>query len=684
MTIGKADLSKADIGVIAALLVGVLSAASLAFIKLRPSAAFVYALAAFVGAVLIAYSYHFFLRTPKQTKYGVSSPKMLACIIGLSAIGAILLEVFTLWGAPLSTPLELSDWSKRRILIFFVAISGCIIVHVSNSYAAVPKIGPSGHSYQRSIGKLFVYSIPGVTLMTLFVAIICLVPSYFVSKIIGVVAGRLTYLLICLFLVGVGAFFYFWKKGRVELFFLSSCLLLGSFLVFIAPPVTAISWDDEIHYDRALGLSYLGHSEYSYADQLLVTKPWAAVNLDHELLRESVDEVAEAGASAEQSGEYMEQASFASPISKSSLTTVSTFGYVPSAIGLWVARVFHVPILVSFMFGKMGNLISYAVVVAFAIRIIPTKELSMMLIGLLPTSIFLASNYSYDPVVTSFLMLAAALVVREISRPLERLTIKSLLKIVTALFLGLAPKAIYFPVIGLLLLMPRAKFSSRTAYKRYIGFVVAFGLVMVLSFVLPMLFSADAQAGDARGGSDVSASGQIAYILSHPLDYAYTLINFILGYISPVNSDMYSLSFSYMGVSLPVVLQWSSALPFTVLVVGSLIDSPKTKTFGLSLCGRLWVLTIVASSIALVCTALYVSFTSVGSDTIAGCQARYLTPLLLYAALLAPSFSTGGIQISNSGKLIKEESTTRITMLLLTSIMVFFSAACSYYFIVIW
>ena len=147
---------------------------------------------------------------------------------------------------------------------------------------------------------------------------------------------------------------------------------------------------------------------------------------------------------------------------------------------------------------------------------------------------------------------------------------------------------------------------------------------------------------------------------------------------------MYSLSFSYMGVSLPAVLQWSSALPFTVLIVGSLIDSPKTKTFGLSLCGRFWGFTIVASSIALVCTALYVSFTSVGSNTIAGCQARYLTPLLPYAALLAPSFSISGMQISNSGKSIKEESTTRITMLLLTSIVVLFTAACSYYFIVLW
>ena len=155
---------------------------------------------------------------------------MLACIIGLSAIGAILLEVFTLWGAPLSTPLELSDWSKRRILIFFVAISGCMIVHVSNSYAAVPKIGPSGHSYQRSIGKLFAYSIPGVTLMTLFVAIIGLVPSYFVSKIIGVVAGRLSVDL--LFPCRRWCVLLFLEEGKGRAFFSQLLPTIGIFLGF--------------------------------------------------------------------------------------------------------------------------------------------------------------------------------------------------------------------------------------------------------------------------------------------------------------------------------------------------------------------------------------------------------------------------------------------------------------------
>ena len=88
MTIGKADLSKADIGVIAALLVGVLSAASLAFIKLRPSAAFVYALAAFVGAVLIAYSYHFFLRLHLTAAYALTHRNLFICHILLSSINS--------------------------------------------------------------------------------------------------------------------------------------------------------------------------------------------------------------------------------------------------------------------------------------------------------------------------------------------------------------------------------------------------------------------------------------------------------------------------------------------------------------------------------------------------------------------------------------------------------------------
>lgn len=675
--------TRIDMGVMAAVPALSLAASVLVFVKLNPSAAFVYALAIFIGAALLLYSYSFFLRSPRQTRFGMSSPKMLVCIMGLSFVGSVLLETLTLWGAPLSTPLELSDWSKRRIAVFFAVLFSALVVYVSSETGAAGNV-ESSDSFRRRIASYFSSSIAGVALATLAIAVVCLAPSYLVMQIAGVVAGRLAYLLLCLLFVGIGAFFFYWKKEKMELLFVSTCLLLGSFLVFTAPPITAISWDDQIHYDRALGLSYLGHSEYSEADQMLATVPWAANDIDYAVLRDSVDAVADSDATAERSNVYMEQLGFASPVSKTSLATVSTFGYIPSAIGLWVARLFHAPILISVILGKLGNLVSYAIVVAYAIRIIPTKKTIMMLIGLLPTSIFLASNYSYDSVVTSFLILAAALMMREMSFPDEPLSARGLVLIIAVLFFGLAPKAVYFPTIGLLLLMPRSKFRSRSAHKWYIGIVVAFGVVMVLSFVLPMLFSAEVQAGDARGGSDVNASRQIAYILSNPFDYASTLVNFTLGYVSPINSDAYSIYYAYMGSLAPSVLPWASTVPFALLLVGSLIDCADSKAPGLSLFGRLWDFVIVVSSITLVCTALYVSFTAVGASTIAGCQARYLIPLLFYAALLSPSFCASGMRLRSTGTVVTSSSVVRAASLTLAAAMIFFNAACSYFFIVPW
>jgi len=47
---------------------------------------------------------------------------------------------------------------------------------------------------------------------------------------------------------------------------------------------------------------------------------------------------------------------------------------------------------------------------------------------------------------------------------------------------------------------------------------------------------------------------------------------------------------------------------------------------------------IVLSAFALVSTALYIGFTSVGADTIAGMQGRYLLPLLFPAFYVVGSF----------------------------------------------
>ena len=72
-------------------------------------------------------------------------------------------------------------------------------------------------------------------------------------------------------------------------------------------------------------------------------------------------------------------------------------------------------------------------------------------------------------------------------------------------------------------------------------------LVIVLSFAVPMLFNSDTQT-DVRGGSDVSASGQIAFILQNPFEYARILISFIKNYVSLSTMSSHISMFAWLGM----------------------------------------------------------------------------------------------------------------------------------------
>ena len=66
-----------------------------------------------------------------------------------------------------------------------------------------------------------------------------------------------------------------------------------------------------------------------------------------------------------------------------------------------------------------------------------------------------------------------------------------------------------------------------------------------------------------------------------------------------------------------------------------IIDNEKDTKIKLSRCGIVWTLFLVLATCHLVALALYIAFTGVGSQTVAGVQARYLIPLIIpYACLL--------------------------------------------------
>ena len=534
----------------------------------------------------------------------------------------------TLVGAPASSPLNFDDWGKKRLLLFFLI---CILP-IS---IAVAKAPVTDSAIQRVDVRQVFYDqrrgIPRLGLIGVCTSALCSISALATGVILWRADGvsqRIVFLFLCVLVLLLSVVVLRGSLLRhIEILFLVTAITFGSFLCYSLPSITRVSWDDQIHFDRSLGLSYLTRSEYNQAEIDLV-------NIPEELFQNpeiSIQKLNDSYEYNNSNGNILTRIGLASPISGSSLLNIATIGYIPSAIGLWIGRLFSLPLNLTFIFGKMGNLLFYTFVMAYAVRIIPIKKTVLAVIGLLPTSLFLAASYSYDPWVIAVISLGIAYIFREAFASSGRIRLFDLVRIVIILFLGLCPKAIYFPVIALLYLIPRDRFSSTWIYRRFCFVTFLFGCLMFLTFALPMLFSSSAQAGDARGGSEVNALDQIIFILSNPLFFLRTICQFLLTYISPVSSNAYGLSFAYLGTTTDC-LPFLSAIPFILILSASLLDTTYRDSFfidGSPSKIYAWSYLVFFSSIFLVATSLYISFTPVGLDTVNGCQQRYLLPVIL-------------------------------------------------------
>ena len=152
-------------------------------------------------------------------------------------------------------------------------------------------------------------------------------------------------------------------------------------------------------------------------------------------------------------------------------------------------------------------------------------------------------------------------------------------------------------------------------------------IVLVLSFVLPLVINVNAGAvgggGDIRGGSDVSASGQMAFILGNFGEYMKIMFGYMKDYLNPDKTYAIFTATAYQGIGpyFTVVLM--------TLAIAAIVDNSEQPVFK----GR-EPLAVVGNyignfgAVVLVITALYVAYTAVGSPTVSGCQPRYLLPIL--------------------------------------------------------
>ncbi len=312
--------------------------------------------------------------------------------------------------------------------------------------------------------------------------------------------------------------------------------------------------------------------------------------------------------------------------------------YLPFHLGLRLANLLHLKFTTGVVIAKIFNLACYILMVYFAIKLSGKFNKIFFVVGLLTANLFLATQFSYDPLIFASLLLTIGIFLH--IRQTEKVSTKYFLGFVLAAVFGSLTKAVYCPILLLALMIPNNKFDCK---KRAIAFKVCTMLVMLVlasTFVLPILTGS--LAGDIRGGN-TSVSGQISFLLHNPLKAIAVFVIFIVGTLPKLALE--PASFVGLGAGATAGPLYHRCFPAVILVeIMSLIlilwatfttKPDKALSASRFKIGIAVIYFIIAGAIA---ASMYLSFTTVGNIYIDGLQPRYFMPFLpLLLILFIPS-----------------------------------------------
>ena len=445
---------------------------------------------------------------------------------------------------------------------------------------------------------------------------------------------------VCIFLVFslLVAFFFFYKDGfrseKLHIYFAITCSLVGAIAIVAQPSATFYSWDDQIHFQNTIDI-FTNESTYSIGEFNSTD-----ANVENSAGKDSIDSIEEQHAQ----NQYFN--SGLSPLTKTTswLPSYGKIAYVPMSIGYHLAKLVNLPFSACFKIGKLFNLIFYILLVAYAIKTIKIGKGLLTIVALLPTSIFLASNYSYDPAVFAGISIFFAHLTNLYLDKNSKFNFKTAVIMFAAISLACLTKAVYAPILLLALFIPKSRFeSSKQSLLAKIG-IVGMTLILSATFVLPAI--SGSTSGDPRGGN-TSLDKQLSLVLSHPTDYAKLLGDKA---VAEFGTKFTNGFFGFAYIENPAK-ESSANFLYILLFTIFFIFFTDNKGNELSKKHRAITTCVNLGIVVLIWTALYLTFTPVGSNTIEGVQNRYflplLAPLLIYlqpkniVSKISPKVQTG-------------------------------------------
>lgn len=302
--------------------------------------------------------------------------------------------------------------------------------------------------------------------------------------------------------------------------------------------------------------------------------------------------------------------------------------YIPQAVGIAIARIFTDNTYLITYVGRLTNMIAAMVLLYFAIKIMPFGKKLLLIPTMIPIVIEGFSSLSPDAMTISMSFLYIAYILQLTFGKKEKIEIKEkFILLVMSIIVALC-KIVYLPLVGLILIIPKEKFKNKNNKSKLIDFCMIAGIAVIVNLI--WLKIASGYLSNFREGD---SKIQVLLALQNPIQYLQTVL-----YTINLSGNEYLMTLFGAKLDWGQFVQLYSIVPYSLLAIylfTTVIEEEiknKFKTYQL-----VWIALVVLAIIALVFTSLYVQWSTIGNESIAGVQGRYFLPILPLIMLLIGS-----------------------------------------------
>ena len=191
------------------------------------------------------------------------------------------------------------------------------------------------------------------------------------------------------------------------------------------------------------------------------------------------------------------------------------FGYLPQAIGIFLAKIFDLNVIWMLWLPRMFNLVFYAGVISLAIKKTPVLKMPLLAVACIPISIYQASSVSIDCMIIALGIYSIAYFIYMPQAEENSLTSKDIIIFtVICIILGLC-KLTYLAFIFLLLLVPFKNYQNDK--KTVIPMIFISIAVTAVIGMLWSRYSSPTLLHSWRGSRNlVNSTLQIQYLMDNP------------------------------------------------------------------------------------------------------------------------------------------------------------------------